>query len=57
MRESCSCGAAIHTLFYRRAVTWRLTHHHGELHDYQSDTQIADPQPIGFAIPAEEEED
>ena len=26
MRESCSCGAAIHTLFYTRALTWRLTH-------------------------------
>ena len=26
MRESCSCGAAIHTLSYRRILHWRATH-------------------------------
>lgn len=54
MRESCSCGAAIHTLFYKRALTWRLTHLHAaeETHELLSDTY-----PVGFTIPADEEEE
>lgn len=57
MRESCSCGAAIHTLFYSRAITWRLTHLHSEAeaHDIDSETQVA--QPIGFALPDDDEEE
>jgi hypothetical protein len=54
MRESCSCGAAIHTLFYKRAITWRLTHLHGEAEhvDLESETQV-----IGFTRnePAEDD--
>lgn len=54
MRESCSCGAAIHVLSKNMAVEWRFTHRHGldESHDLTSDTF-----PVGFSIPAEEEEE
>lgn len=58
MRESCSCGAAIQTLSYKRAVTWRLTHLHGDSEpehvDLESETQI-----IGFTpnIDADEDEE
>jgi hypothetical protein len=26
MRESCSCGAAVHSFFYRRVLHWRTSH-------------------------------
>lgn len=55
MRESCSCGAGIHTIHYRRVLTWRLTHLHGdpEVHDIESETSF----PTGFTIEAEDEEE
>lgn len=58
MRESCSCGAAIHTLHYKRALVWRVTHLHGdtdtEVVELDSETQV-----IGFTLnePYEDEED
>lgn len=58
MRESCSCGAGIHTIFYKRALTWRLTHLHSEteVHDLDSQTELS--LPVGFhANPAEEEDE
>lgn len=55
MRESCSCGAAVQTLSYRRVVTWRLTHYHDTDHDItelSTETSI----PTGFTIPDEDDE-
>lgn len=55
MRESCSCGAAIHTMGYRRVLTWRLTHrceHPSILTELDSETSLA----IGFQ-PNEPEDD
>lgn len=28
MRESCSCGAAVHSLSYKRVKEWRRAHIH-----------------------------
>jgi hypothetical protein len=53
VQEVCSCGAAIRTMFYKRALMWRLTHQHGqtETHELLSDTF-----PVGFTLPDTEEE-
>lgn len=56
MRESCSCGAAIHTISYRRAVEWRFTHQHlvtETLSELTSDTKVI---PVGFTPNDAEEE-
>jgi hypothetical protein len=56
MRESCSCGAAIHTLQYKRALMWRVTHKHTD-----SDTEVveldSDTQIIGFTLNEEYEDE
>lgn len=61
MRESCSCGAGIHSWRYRHLLEWRYTHIHDDLHqaDLESSTDLATPHPVGFTpeIPAEEEEE
>lgn len=55
MRESCSCGAGIYTISYRRVLVWRLTHKHGEveIHELDSTTSI----PTGFTMNDVEEDE
>jgi hypothetical protein len=55
MKESCSCGAAIQTISYKRAITWRLTHFHQtetEQVELESETSV-----IGFTPNIEADED
>ena len=53
MRESCSCGAAIHVIGYRRAREWRDTHKHETETVLELETNT---YPVGFQPePAEEE--
>lgn len=56
MRESCSCGAGIHTLFYKRALVWRVTHLHTD-----SDTEVVEldsqTQVVGFTLNEEYEDE
>lgn len=56
MRESCSCGAAIHTLSYTRALQWRFTHQHGATEHIDLDGTEG-TYPIGFTIPDNDAED
>lgn len=53
MRESCSCGAAIHVFGYKRAQDWRATHRHdgNDLVELDTNTDF----PIGFRLEADEE--
>ena len=54
MRESCSCGAAIHVIGYRKALVWRATHLHNA--DETVIDQIAETSiPVGFTRVEEEE--
>jgi hypothetical protein len=54
MRESCSCGAAIHVIGYRKALLWRATHLHNDdvaVIEQTTETRI----PVGFTRAKEED--
>jgi hypothetical protein len=54
MRESCSCGAAIHVIGYRKALVWRATHLHNAdetVIEQTTETSL----PVGFTIEQEED--
>lgn len=55
MRESCSCGAAIHTLSYKAALLWRYSHQHvaGDITELESETSF----PTGFTVELEDEDE
>lgn len=53
MRESCSCGAAIHVIGYRKVVAWRATHLHN-VDDRVLENMTETSIPIGFTRAEEE---
>ena len=56
MRESCGCGAGIHTLFYKRAYLWRMTHK-CQIETPQIELNSNTSFPVGFSIEEEEHEE
>lgn len=55
MRESCSCGAAVHSVSYKRVKEWRALHRCNAITMLQALDQEVDE--VFFDFVADEEED
>lgn len=57
MRESCSCGAAIHSLSYQRVKEWRRAHLHTPNNPAAELEAMIEEQDFTYYMAADEEDE